>query len=116
MVKSLANVPVVASRTYSYELLQFKAYLGQECLLRVGGDADHELKWLPRPLAAERVQSLAQQLNGDPVFERFLRSVISGLPDRQACQQGLTLPSLDMGFPQMSGESSGGWHFASWQR
>ena len=114
--KSLANIPVVASRTYSYELWQFKAYLGEECVLRVGDDADHELKWLPRPLEAERVQSLAQQLHGGLIFERFLRSLISGAPDRQACRQGLELSSLDQGFPQMAARPSAEWHFASWQR
>jgi hypothetical protein len=114
--KALQNTAVVASRSYSYELWQFKAYLGQDCVLCVGDDADHELKWLPPALKAEKIPEITSWLHGNAQFEGFLQSVIEGTPQRVSCEQGLSLRSLDQGFPQLASMPATDWRFASWQR
>jgi hypothetical protein len=111
IARALPDCPVVVSRFYAFDVWQFKVYSGRDCLLRVGDDADHELKWLPAPLAADKIPGLTTLLKGGSEFEAFLSDVIAGRPEPTAVERGLSQRPHSLRF---SRDGIDGWQYRAW--
>jgi len=112
--KSMGDVPVIVSRAYQYGDWELKGYLGEECVLKVGDDPDHELAWVGPKLTTERIPKVVEKLGVDAALSVFLQEALGGHCRPDMFANALNLPSMRQGFSEIHGQSLPQWTFASW--
>ncbi|MFT7623307.1 MAG: hypothetical protein ACI9WU_002490 [Myxococcota bacterium] len=114
------GVAVIVSRAYKspYGTVEWhlKGYHDRDVLFGHGDDGDHELKWVGRSLETDGIPKAVAALGGDSAIEAFLEGLIAGRPDPRDLEDGLGLPSLAIGFPEVAASQDPAWSRASWVR
>jgi hypothetical protein len=110
----LGTTPVLASRRFTYGDWHLKAYLGRDCILKVGDDPDHELAWVGPPLSEDKIGELTDTLGGDAAFTGFLKDVLQNRHNPLDLIKGLRLPRLNYGFIEIRAGESAEWSYRLW--
>ena len=113
--RAFEEVPLIVSRAYKHGDWNLKAYHKRDLLFKVGDDPDNELAWVGRPLTVEGIPEVLRLLGGNAAFETFLDDVANARrPDPRDLVDGLGLPSLARGFPELAESAAPEWAFAAW--